>query len=558
MSGPKYLIDGEYAPPTKKKDTTSKLTDEDRLEAERMAEIKSQETSVRLATEDQLAKERLSEGKSQKSVSESLQIASEDTGLPVSLGGKPKKGSIGASLVGFDPIATIITEVADVGVSLRDAAAEAKLEGDNLKAGIGASAYMATQIGIGLIEGYTFFVRPHKWVETGQAIVKGVTDIVTSPDPLKVVATGAAAMGAVIATDPVAFVGRTTGSIMGGIAAGKTISRIRGPKTVPYEPPTDTDIQDFLVSEDIYPHQVVLSPDDMTLIPESTVIISDLGGDFLESHLVPRGKWSSKRITGYRQTGADLIQELVPEGVGEPTTLYHPMSVPYPIFEHTPGIDLSVGKIVLPRGLKMPIALGTITGIASIEQPTVDTPDLAIVQKTQELIDAALKQEVSISSVTKHKGIQTPKIEPQILPEYTIKPDTEDIVIPISFPPQYKTKPIQEPIIDISPISLTQTKIIQKPFLETKVERVQEVPITFSRYDYRPQVRHDPLFLRPLPRKRRGRTKPTSDVLGWEPRRYPVKSAEEMLFGSSQRKKKARPKKKTRRRKPRRREIRLV
>jgi hypothetical protein len=420
---------------------------------------------------------------------------------------------------------------------------------------------MATQIGIGLIEGYTFFIRPHKVVQTGQAIVKGVTEVITSPDPIKVVAKGVASTGAVLASDPVAFVGRTTGSIIGGIAAGKTFNRIRGPKTVPYEPPTDTDLQDFLVQEDIYPHEVVLSTDDMTLIPESTVIISDLGGDFLDSHLVPRGKWSSSRITGYRQTGADLIQEVIPEGVGEPTTIYHPMSVPYPIFEHTPGIDLNVGQIVLPRGLKTPLALGTIAGIASIEQPTVEPPDLAIAQETQELIDAGLKQEVSITSVTKHKGIQTPKVKPQIMPVIIEKPDTEDTLIPISFPPQYKPKPIQEPIIDISPISLTHTKIIQKPVLKTKVEttHTQQDLITFSEYNYRLQEMGDPLSLRigPSPRRRRRRTTQPPDLLGWEPRKYPVKSAEELLFGSRQRKKKAKPKKKQRKTRKRS-EIRLV
>ena len=531
MSGPKYLIDGEYAPPTKKKDTTSKLTDEDRLEAERMAEIKSQETSVRLAAEDQLAKEKLLAVKSQEGVSVNLQSASEDTGLPVSLGGKPKAGSIGETLVGFDPIATIITEVADVGVSLRDAAAEAKLAGDNLEAGVMASAYMATQIGVGLIEGYTFFVRPHKWVETGQAIVKGVTDVVTSPDPLKVVATGAAAMGAVIATDPVAFVGRTTGSIIGGIAAGKTINRMRGSKTVPYEPPTDTDIQDFLVSEDIYPHQVVLSPDDMTLIPESTVIISDLGGDFLESHLVPRGKWSSKRITGYRQTGADLIQELVPEGVGEPTTLYHPMSVPYPIFEHTPGIDLNVGQIVLPRGLKTPLALGTIAGIASIEHPTVETPDLAIAQVTQELIDAALKQEVSISSVTKHKGIQTPKVKLEILPEYTIKPDSRIRIVPSLYPPRYTPKPIQD--IDIDIIQVVIPKQVPKPVQKLKI--IQETQIKtptptipfFPPYQLTPK-RATQFYLPNQPKRKRARIG-RKELVGFELKTTKMVSPEDII-----------------------------
>ena len=531
MSGPKYLIDGEYAPPTKKKETPSEPTNEDRLEAERMDEIESQAKSVQLANEDILAKEKLSEIKSQESVSVNLQSASEDTGLPVSLGGKPKAGSIGEKLVGFDPIATIITEVADVGVSLRDAAEEAKLEGDNLEAGVMASAYMATQIGIGLIEGYTFFVRPHKWVETGQTIVKGVTEVVTSPDPLNVIATGAAAMGVVIATDPVAFVGRTTGSIIGGIAAGKTINKIRGPKTVPYEPPTDTDIQDFLVSEDIYPHQVVLSTDDMTLIPESTVIISDLGGDFLESHIVPRGKWPSKRITGYRQTGADLIQELVPEGVGEPTTIYHPMSVPYPIFKHTPGLDLNVGPIVLPRGLKTPLALGTITGIASIEHPTVEPPDLVIEQETQELIDAALKMETSITPETVHKGIQTPKVRLEIFPEYTVKPETEDRLTPLLFPPGYTPKPIQEPIVDISPISMMGLGLIPKVAQKSISIQEKKIKTHLPQIPYFPTstTKSTPQFnLHPKPKRKRVRIG-KKELVGFELKTTKMVSPEDIL-----------------------------
>ena len=516
-----------------KKASTPKLTDEERLEAERMAEVESQAKTARLANEDRLVQNIADEMDSRQNIGqEATESAQSTTDMPVSLGGKPKKGSIGEVLVNFDPIEQVVTGISGVGTQLKEGAAEAKLQGDNLTAGVKASAYMATQIGIGLIEGATFIVRPHKIASAAAFAVQGVAKVVTSPDPIGVIATGAVAMGAVIAKDPVMFVGRTTGSVLGGMAAGKAINRILGPKTVKYEPPTDTDPTDFLVSEDIYPHQIVTSPESMTLIPESTVILDDLGGGFLDTHLVPRGGWPKSRITGYRQTGGELIQEVIPEGMGTPTTIYHPMSVPYPIFEHTQGLNLNPGAIVLPRGLKLPIALGTITGIASIEHPTVETPNLAIEQETQELIDAGLKMEVSIASIRKSTGIRDIITKEGTLPGYTIKPDSRTLIIPSPYPPQYTPKPIQD--VDPDVITLVKPKqvtdIIQtpKPIQETPVKPYAPTTPFFPSYHSTPSRKVNQFYLPRQPKRRRVRIG-RKDLVGFELKTTKLPSPKDML-----------------------------
>ena len=369
------------------------------------------------------------------------------------------------------------------------------------------------RFGLGFLEGITFPARPQAWYETGETLY----GLVTSKEHRSLLAQ-------TIKIDPFGFVAEVSGGFTGGYVFGKGVSYAKGKIT---ELKTKRFLKEypeemFFVKEELgmqYPEEATAYRQvPFGLKEERVPIIEELGEGWLQSKLIPKGKWPKTRI-GYKRTGHDLLPVVLPEGMGEIRPIYKPIFGLVPETSHLPGISISsvVGKIAKPS--KIPSILG-FTGVIGAIPKEKPKPITTVIERG-DLLKSVTGP--TVKEALKERGISKPSPITVRKPKEITKPTTSliDLTVPTLAQRQRQRQDL---------ISLTIPKAVQKQIQEPRqIQRQpQKMGIPPMPVIRPPKTRRVPSF---MPRKREER-KPRKLVFpkfGWEVRRYPVREPESFL-----------------------------
>lgn len=430
-------------------------------------------------------------------------------------------------------------EMSIAGRKLGAEAKEAWKEGDILEATLKGTAAFSARAGSGIFQGASFLFRPLAIKSTAEELVKGAKRAIEHPEDIP---SGVQKWAEYVAHDP-GSIAEFSGGVAGGYLTGRVIGEAyRSWKVHRLSKFYAEFPEEAFYWEDGIPDPRIPQPTDVQRMAVKSVekvrIVDDLGAGFLDEHLMTKGKWpkSGTKGFGYRRTGAGLIQEFVPEGVGRLETVYrfgleHGQT-------HLPGVTGMPPYFEAALGLSpfldiLPSAgasSGLLSVIPSLDKPIADSKPDILPDVTPTIEDTGIDEKPRIIEMVDE--IYKPKPKPK--PPITI-PRPEPKITPKPEPPF--TTPIIDPILDededVTTITIPDITTITTP---KPIQDLIQEPIQDTILDIPPPIiprymlgtpKPKPILLKPPKKKRKPRMKKTLTPLGWELRKYKMPTLKE-------------------------------